>query len=69
MSDLATTENEAKILGLHLNHRKSELISNDATTRELVLSSCPLLNPINPENAVLLGSSIGSRPGLDGTIK
>ena len=69
MSDLATVEDEAKILGLHLNHRKSELISKDATTRELVLSSSPLLNPINPENAVLLGSPIGSRPSLDDTIK
>ena len=36
---------------------------------KMLHASCPLLNPFNQENAVLLGSPIGSRPCLDGTIK
>jgi hypothetical protein len=69
MSALTSIEDRAQNLGLELNHSKSELICVDDSTKECILSSFPLLKITDPEDAILLGSPIGSRKAVDNAIK
>ena len=52
-------EREAAELGLLLNHRKSEVICSDMSTRNSILSSFPGASVVEPSEACLLGSPIG----------
>ena len=47
------------LIGLHLNHRKSEVICGDSATREAILSALPGARVVDPMSATLLGSPIG----------
>ena len=49
--------------------RKSELICADTATRDAMLSVAPCLRPVDPHDATLLGSPIGSADGVDSTIR
>ena len=48
---------------------ESELICADTATRDAMLSVAPSLRPVDPRNATLLGSPIGSADGVDSTIR
>ena len=69
MSALTSIEDGARNLGLELNHSKSELICVDDSTKECILSSFPLLKITDPEDAILLGSPIGSTEAVNNAIK
>ena len=69
LHDLSFVERSALDLGLHLNHDKSELICADTATRDAVLSVAPRLRPVDPHDATLLGSPIGSTDRVDSTIR
>ena len=56
-------------IGLQLNHRKSESICVDDTTRSSILSLFPSLTNTPPEVATLLGSPIGGIDSIDGVIR
>ena len=68
LHDLQTVEQEARQLGLQLNHSKSEVISEDRNTIAAVLEVAPDLCPVSPEQATLLGSPIGGQKGIDESI-
>ena len=68
LADLVLVEEEARNLGLKLNHRKSELIHVSKDSWDRILSSFPSLKVIHQEDAILLGSPIGSMPALDAII-
>ena len=55
-SDLQRLEHSAQLIGLKLNHSKSESICTDFETRSSILSSFPSLGDIPPDKAILLGS-------------
>ena len=59
LHDLAVIEREAAELGLLLNHRKSEVICSDMSTKNSILSSFPGASVVEPSDACLLGSPIG----------
>ena len=63
-SDLAFIESKAQLLGLVLNHTKSEVICVDKDVESSILSAFPTLHPTEPSHAVLLGSPIG---GMEAT--
>ena len=67
LHDLSLVERSALDLGLHLNHDKSEFICADTATIDAMLSVAPLLHPVDPHDATLLGSPIGSANGVDST--
>ena len=69
MSALTSIEDGAQNLFLELNHSKSKLFCVDDSAKESILSSFPLLKVIDPEDAILLGSPIGSREAGDNAIK
>ena len=69
LSDLRLVEEEAAKLGLHLNHSKSELICDDAPTREAMLFEVPGLHNVSCSQATLLGSPIGKVECISDTIK
>ena len=69
LSDLRLVEEEAAKLGLHLNHSKSELICDDAPTREAMLFEVPGLHNVSCYQATLLGSPIGKVECISDTIK
>ena len=62
--DLAFIESKAQLLGLVLNHTKSEVICVDKDVESSILSAFPTLHPTDPSHAVLLGSPIG---GMEAT--
>ena len=68
-SDLHLLEQMAHQIGLRLNHRKSESICVDDTTRSSILSLFPSLTDTPPEVATLLGSPIGGIESIDGVIR
>lgn len=68
LSDLATIEERAKELGLKFNQTKSEVICKDDATRDSTLTSYPLIKIIDPSEAILLGSPIGSKSSIDKSI-
>ena len=59
LTDLRMIELEAFKLGLELNHSKSELICDQPSVRETMLSEVPGLHTISCSQATLLGSPIG----------
>ena len=61
LSALRLVEEEAAKLGLHLNHSKSELICDNAPTREAMLFEVLGLHNVSCSQATLLGSPIGTR--------
>ena len=60
-------EREAALLGLHLNHHKTELICGDLAGGQL-LQVAPDLCKVDPKDAVLLGSPIGQSASIDAAI-
>ena len=56
---MAYTEKEGKQLGLRLNVVKSELICNDSTHAQ-GMHMLSTLQYVNPDQAVLLGSPLGT---------
>ena len=58
--DVAFIEREAGELGLVLNHKKSEIITNDPSSRSSVLSQMPDALVVEPQSATLLGSPLGN---------
>ena len=50
-NDLETVVGEAEVLGLQLNHLKSEIISRDKEAMSAMLEVAPDLCPVSPENA------------------
>lgn len=50
IDDLKMIEEDAGVLGLQLNRKKSEFICPDPTTRGCVLSSFPGLHIVNMED-------------------
>ena len=67
LHDFQSIEKKAEELGLHLNHRKTELIGNVATAKE-ILSLAPEVIQIRPESATLLGVPIGDALHVDNAI-
>ena len=59
LHDLVVIECEAEELGFLLNHRKSEVICSDMSTRNSILSFFPGASVVEPSEACLLGSPIG----------
>ena len=59
LHDLEVVSKVGLTLGLQLNHNKSEVISKDAATLKLVLSSSPELHITDHKDASMLGSPIG----------
>ena len=60
-------EREAALLGLHLNHHKTEHICGDLAGGQL-LQVAPDLCKVDPKDAVLLGSPIGQSASIDAAI-
>ena len=69
LQDLCLVEQGGKKLGLSLNHEMSEVISNDPTTTDTLLTSAPNLQPTDPSSATLLGSPSGDIEGIGATIR
>ena len=66
--DLQLVEEKAGLVGLQLNHRKTELICNIASTRDTVFSVVSELSVNTCGQATLLGTPIGSVGLIDATI-
>ena len=62
LHDLAVVEREGVKLGLHLNHKKSEVISADDISREAVLSALQGAQVVEPADVTLLGSRLVMSP-------
>ena len=58
--DYALIECEAGELDLVLNHKKSEIITNDHSSRSSILSQMPDALVVEPQSATLLGSPLGN---------
>ena len=69
LEDLQLVESSASELGLQLNRSKSELICDDVTTREAMLSEVPGLQVLGRDRADILGSPIGSMEGISEAIQ
>ena len=67
LQDFQLVEQEAALMGLHLNHHKTELICRE-TDGELILHAAPDVNKIAPKDAFLLGSPIGGLPSIDAAL-
>ena len=67
--DLKSIEEKGKEHGLHLNVEKSELISHDPSSVEVLLSSFPGLQFVNANDATLLGSSLGDIASINETLE
>ena len=68
MHDLQLVEEEPGLVGLLLNHRKTELICDVASTRDTVLSVVSELRVNTCGQATLLGTPVGSVGTIDATI-
>ena len=68
IDDLQLMEEEAGRAGLQLNRRKTELICNDPSASDDVLSAVSELQVITCGQATLLGTPIGSVGLIDTTI-
>ena len=68
VEDLYQIEQAAEDLGLVLNHRKCEVICVDEDTKQSMLSFSPHLQCVNPSEAYLLGSPIGSLEGIEAVL-
>ena len=69
VEDLRRIEDAADDLGLVLNHRKSEVICSDPTTKCYMLSVSPDFHHVDPAKACLLGSPIGDRESIDEVLE
>ena len=58
--DVDLIEREAGELGLVLNHKKSEIITNDPSSRSSILAQMPDALVVEPQSATLLGSPLGN---------
>ena len=58
--DLTKIREQGQALGLSLNMSESELISHDQSAVEVMTSSFPGLSATDPQDAILLGSPLGS---------
>ena len=58
--DLTKIREQGQALGLSLNMSKSELIARDQSAVEVMTSSFPGLSSTDPQDAILLGSPLGS---------
>ena len=67
LQDFQQIGREAALLGLHLNHHKTELICEESAGGQL-LQVAPDLHKVNPKEAVLLGSPIGEATSIDAAI-
>ena len=56
---LCFIEREAGELGLVLNHKKSEIITNDPSSRSSILAQMPDALVVELQSATLLGSPLG----------
>ena len=61
--DIQLIEREANLLGLNLNHEKTELIS-DTWAGSQLLACAPNLCRTDPREATLVGSPIGDSDSL-----
>ena len=59
---------DAAVLGLSLNATKSEIISSDMATHDLLLCSLPGAEKVEPSNAKLLGSPLGDNAGVSNAL-
>jgi hypothetical protein len=66
--DLLMVEEKAALLGLQLNRTKTELVCDDANTRDSMLSVVSELRAVCCSEASLLGTPIGSAELIDNTI-
>ena len=69
LQDLRLVEEGGKELSLPLNHGNSEVISNDPTTKDTLLTSAPNLQPTDQSSVTLLGSPLGDIEGIGATIR
>jgi hypothetical protein len=67
LHDFQLIDQEAGILGLQLNHRKTELICEDSAGKALLDAASDLCK-VSCENATLLGSPIGHQSSIDAAI-
>ena len=65
VNDLGMLEGVADTLGLVLNHRKTEVVSNNEAIRRAMLAVHPDLKCVDPADACLLGSPIGDDQSID----
>ena len=65
---LLMVEEKAALLGLQLNRTKTELVCDDANTRDSMLSVVSELRAVCCSEASLLGTPIGSAELIDNTI-
>ena len=56
--DVALIERKAGELGLVLNHKKSEIITNDPSSRSSILAQMPNALVVEPQSATLLDSPL-----------
>ena len=69
LRDVQVVEQVAGDMGLQLNHRKSEMICVDPTTRQSMRNAFPDFCVVSQDHATLLSSPIGnSVEGIDDTI-
>ena len=66
--DLLMVEEKAALLGLQLNRAKTELVCDDANTRDSMLSVVSELRAVCCGEASLLGTPIGGAELIDNTI-
>ena len=68
-ADLAYIEDTAKDINLFLNCSKSEIICVDDSICSSMLSVTPSIQVIDPSDATLLGSPIGSTASIDAVLQ
>ena len=67
--DLDIVKTEGARLGLQLNKQNSETICSNDSMRGLLLCAFPGARFVPPENATLLGSSIGKVQSISSTLQ
>ena len=67
LHDLTIIKNLEK-MGLTLNNSKSEIICEDATIRQTIITSLPGAQVVNPDSASLLGSPLGDVSSIDNSL-
>ena len=68
LGDVQMVKSAAGDMGLQLNHEKLEIICDDPSTRDSMLSAFPGLCVVNHDHASILGSPFGSVEGIEDTI-
>ena len=66
--DIQSVEQAGAEVGLKLNRSKSEIICNNPTTLDSILSSLPGACVVDPKKATLLGCPIGDLSSISNTI-